>query len=201
MSRRRAARTPFSRVRVDFSFFRIGDEGVLQRESISAIGNHRDLDVADFVAIENSGACLSATGAAALTGMEGNSGVWRRALRLRRVRVVVSIPWRFSSRLYDGDHCAGFPASRRLSRPYMVHGGVRGVNTAAGGLFPGMTCSDRTPQPFHDLRDHVAEQQQRRRPPDQRRCEIGDFESASMASRISRQRAAPRPAAVRKIVR
>src|SRR3981081_4528988 len=39
-----------------------------------------------------------------------------------------------------------------------------------------MTRSDRTPQPFEDLRDHVAEQQQRRRP-DQRRCEIGDLKA------------------------
>src|SRR5258708_11803119 len=48
-------------------------------------------------------------------------------------------------------------------------------NPPAGGLFrPARRPSNRAPQPFGNLRDHVAEQQQRRRP-DQRRYEIGDL--------------------------
>ena len=37
---------------VDLLLLRIGDEGILQRNGRSAIGNHRDLDVADFIAVE-----------------------------------------------------------------------------------------------------------------------------------------------------
>jgi hypothetical protein len=37
---------------VDLFLLRIGDEGIFQRKGIPAIGDHRDLDVADLVTIE-----------------------------------------------------------------------------------------------------------------------------------------------------
>src|SRR5258708_20548408 len=53
-----------------------------------------------------------------------------------------------------------------------------GVNTPAPGLFraDGGVASNRAPQPFENLSDHIAEQQPRRRP-DQRRYPIVDLKA------------------------